>query len=502
MNKQHTIENSAIVIETAIGERISSHEGFDVVRHKALGYITESLGEDSVIKNDNSSSKPVDLDLYRKLNLNIGLFGFGCVGQGLYDVLNHSQGIKAGISKICVKDKTKARRIENKFFTYERNDVLQNSDHDLIVELIDDADAALDIVTQSLAAGRDVVTANKKMLADNFELLYRLQQSTGASLLYEAACAGSIPIIRTLEEYYDNELLSSIKGILNGSSNYILTKMELEDLSFLDALKEAQAHGFAESDPTLDVGGYDSKYKLCLLAAHGFGFVVNPNEILNLGIQNITEFDINYAKEKGLRIKLIACAEKSAGGLRLHVMPHFVPQVNPLSTVNYEFNGIEVEGVYSDKQFFSGKGAGSHPTGSAVLSDISAITYNYRYGYKKLKKREWNADLTLRLPLPGGEVGKSRKNSHYDHSNPLEEVEKENFSNGNFLKKDLMDNDFTIRLYIRFNNRADLDILDIDTIEEEHSTKNGNGNYIIASVGFESLFNRRGKSNGLFVCAV
>lgn len=395
--------------------------------------------------------------------LNIGLFGFGCVGQGLYDVLNHSQSLKAEIAKICVKDRTKSRQIDNKFFTFERGDVLKNDDHNLIVELIDDADAALEIIGDALIKGKDVVTANKKTVADNFELLYRLQQETGRSLLYEGACAGSIPIIRTLEEYYDNELLKSIRGVLNGSSNYILTKMELEGLSYTGALKQAQELGFAESDPLLDVGGYDSKYKLCLLAAHGFGLILKPENILNLGIQNISEFDINYAKEKGMRIKLLAHIEKTENAYRLYVLPHFVKRDNPLASVNYEFNGIEVEGVYSDKQFFSGKGAGSHPTGSAVLSDISAITYDYKYGYKKLKKRV---------------------NGHADYGNDIKFV----------------DNYFTLKLFIRYGDISELNPLDIDSVEEQY--KSNNGNYIIANVGFKSLFNLyNNNENKLFVCA-
>jgi homoserine dehydrogenase len=397
--------------------------------------------------------------------INIGLFGFGCVGQGLYDVLNYSQSLKAEIGKICVKTRNKSRTIDSNFFTYERTDVLKNDNHNLIVELIDDADAALEITGDALLKGKDVVTANKKMLAENFELLYKLQLETGSSLLYEGACAGSIPIIRTLEEYYDNELLNGIRGILNGSSNYILTKMESDGLSYTEALEEAQTLGFAESDPRLDVAGDDSKYKLCLLAAHALGLILKPGDILNIGIQNITPFDINYANEKGFRIKLIASAEKSGDKYRIFVLPRLVPVSNALAGVNYEFNAVEVEGLFSDKQFFTGKGAGSHPTASAVLSDISAITYDYKYGYKKLKKRSGSCET--------------------DYSNDIRYV----------------DNDFTIKLYIRYNHKSELDFIEIDNIEEEY--KSLNGNYIIANTWFKSLFNLYGSNeNKLFVCAV
>lgn len=394
--------------------------------------------------------------------LNIGLFGFGCVGQGLYDVLNHSQSLRAEIGNICIKDRSKKRRIENKYFTFDRSEILNCDEHDLVVELIDDADAALAIVVETLAKGKDVVTANKKMVAENFEYLYELQVSTGASLLYEAACAGSIPIIRTLEEYYDNELLRSVKGILNGSSNYILTKMEAEGLSFENALLQAQHSGFAESDPYLDIAGFDSKYKLCLLTAHAFGLILKPEDVLNFGIQNISPFDINYSKEKNSRIKLVAHAEKNGSKHRIFVLPYFVLKDSALGTVNYEYNGIEVEGVYSDKQFFAGKGAGGHSSGSAVLSDISAITYDYKYGYRKLKKRS------------NGHVPDYSK----DH--------------------EFVDEDFPIRLYIRYNDKCDLKDLQIESVEEEYSS--ANAKYIIAHVNFASLTSVKSDSK-LFICA-
>ncbi len=205
----------------------------EVESYKVEGFKVKKSGKSSELLSENPEKvNPND-------NINIGLFGFGCVGQGLYDVLQHSEGLKAEIGKICVKDKTKNRTLDSSYFTFERGDVLKNDNHNLIVELIDDAEAAFEIISTALISGKDVVTANKKTVADNFEFLYKLQLETGCSLLYEAACAGSIPIIRTLEEYYDNELLRSIKGILNGSSNFILTKMELENLSFKDAVKQA-----------------------------------------------------------------------------------------------------------------------------------------------------------------------------------------------------------------------------------------------------------------------
>lgn len=314
----------------------------------------------------------------------IGLFGFGCVGQGLYDVLANSRGIKAGIEKICVKDRTKKRKLPADYFTFDKDEVLNNPEIDLIVELIDNADEAFEIVATALKQGKNVVTANKKMVAQHLEELVELQNQHKVSLLYEASCCGSIPIIRTLEEYYDNELLYAVSGIFNGSSNYILSKIFNENLDYDLALKQAQDLGFAESDPTLDVGGFDPKYKLTIIAAHAFGLFLNPDDIFNIGIQNLSKHDIQYAREKDYKIKLVPHVSKvDEATVTLFVMPQFIKKNHPLYNVENENNGVIVEAAFSEKQFFSGKGAGGYPTGSAVLSDISALTYDYKYEYKK-----------------------------------------------------------------------------------------------------------------------
>ena len=317
-------------------------------------------------------------------NLNIGLFGFGCVGQGLYDVLQNSRGIKASIAKICVKDRQKKRRLPTEYFTFDKDELLNNPDINLIVELIDDAKEAFAIVSAAMMQGKSVVTANKKMIAEHLVELVALQEKYQVSLLYEASCCGSIPIIRTLEEYYDNELLYAVSGIFNGSSNYILSKIFNEGLAYQVALQQAQELGFAETDPTLDVGGFDAKYKVTIIAAHAFGLFLNPDTIFNIGIQNLSEHDIQYAKEKGYKIKLVPHVSKvDEATITLFVMPQFISRNHYLYNVENEYNGVIVEAAFSEKQFFSGKGAGGYPTGSAVLSDISALTYDYKYEYKK-----------------------------------------------------------------------------------------------------------------------
>lgn len=319
--------------------------------------------------------------------LRIGLFGYGCVGQGLDDVLNSSSGFKADIVRICVKDRTKKRRLPMSHFTFNKYDILDDPSINLVVELIDDAEEAFNIVKTALTSGKNVVTANKNMIANHFKELVDLQWKHGVSLLYEASAGASIPIIRNLEEYYDNELLYSLRGILNGSTNYILTKMYKENIPYAQALSEAIDLGFAESDPSLDVEGVDAKYKLCIITGHAYGLFLDPDEVFHYGIKSISTFDIQYAKEKGFKIKLVPFVGKTNDNtISSFVLPRFISSDKYLFNVDYEYNGVITEAAFADKQFFSGKGAGGHATGSAVLSDISANSYGYKYEYKKYQQ--------------------------------------------------------------------------------------------------------------------
>jgi homoserine dehydrogenase len=239
-----------------------------------------------------------------------------------------------------------------------------------------------------------VVSASKKMLAEHMPELLQLQKDTGGSLLYEASACASIPVIRNLEEYYDNDLLHSVKGIVNGSTNYILTKMFEEKLDFKDALLQAQQLGFAEADPTLDVDGWDAVNKWVILLLHAYGIQATPTELLFTGIQNIQGADAAVGREKNLEIRLVAQAKKLANGkVAAFVLPQFVKAEDHLYFVRNEYNGFVVTSSFSDKQFFYGKGAGSFPTASAVLSDISALRYHYQYEYKKLYHHQ-PAELT------------------------------------------------------------------------------------------------------------
>lgn len=373
-------------------------------------------------------------------NLKIGIFGFGCVGQGLYDILEKSKGFQAEIVKICVKDRNKPRKLGAENFTFDKNEILENPEINLVVELINDAEEAYHIVTHALKKGKIVVTANKKMLAEHLEELIALQHQYNTALLYEASACGSIPIIRNLEEYYDNDLLYSVSGIMNGSSNYILSKIFNENMDYDTALKQAQELGFAETDPTLDVGGFDALNKLCILTTHAYGLLIQPEEVFNYGIQNLSAHDIQFAKEKGFKIKLIASIRKTAeNAITASVIPQLIKREDYLYNVENEYNGVTVEAAFADRQFFMGKGAGGHPTGSAVLSDISASLYHYKYEYKKLARHE---------------------SIHYQ-------------------------TDVNIEIYLRYHTEQDLELLQFIDISEKYSGKHFN--YVIGIVKLSYL---------------
>ncbi|MGZ4098905.1 MAG: homoserine dehydrogenase [Bacteroidia bacterium] len=388
--------------------------------------------------------------------LNIGLFGFGCVGQGLYHVLNNSKGFTANITRIAVKDKNKPRTLGSDIFTFNKYDILDNPEINVIVELIDDADEAFEIVKYAIQKGKHVVTANKKLVATHLQELYELQENHNVSLLYEASTCGSIPIIRTLEEYFDNEQLNKVSGIFNGTTNYILTKTISEKLSYSSALKQAQEKGFAESDPTNDVEGFDPKFKAIIIALHAFGVFAKPSDILNIGITTLHENDIKYASEKGYKIKLVPTVKQSNGKVSIFVLPKFIKHENPLFFVDNEFNGVIVEGEFSGEQFLKGKGAGGHPTGAAVLSDISALSYDYKYAFKKLNQQQ----------------------------------------------KNTVTNDYFIKAYIRYNS-----VVDLDTLETENTYEHYQGedyNYVIARVNIKALLQQREYilKNKLFISEV
>lgn len=319
-----------------------------------------------------------------KKQIKIGLFGFGSVGRGLYDVLGAVEDKDISIRRICVRDLNKERGVEA-YFTDRADDIFSDKEINMIVELIDDAEAAYTIVRRALEAGLPVVSGNKKMLAYHLPELIALGEESGTPFLYDASACGSIPVIRNLEEYYDNDLLVSVKGILNGSSNFVLSKIFNEGMEYGPALRLAQELGFAESDPSLDFDGWDSLFKLVILTMHAFGIYVAPEKIFRYGISSMNQDDIRFAAEKQRRIKLVGHVEKlDDGGVYLWVVPQLISKDKYIYGVEDEFNGVVIKGRYYYKQFMFGRGAGGHPTGAAVLSDITACKYDYRYEYKRM----------------------------------------------------------------------------------------------------------------------
>lgn len=309
----------------------------------------------------------------------IGLFGFGCVGQGFHELAGRLPGRPFAIRKIGVKHREKKRPVDPGNLSYDPAEILHDPEIELIVEAIDNAEDAFAIVSAALQLGRKVVTANKKMLGERLPELIALETRYGGSLLYEAAACGNIPIIRTLDTYYRNIPVRSIEGIVNGSSNYILSRMRAENLTYQTALWLAQDRGFAESDPTLDVGGFDARSKLSILARHAFGEHLPVDDILTIGIDRVDEQDIRYAAENGFRIKLTASIRRGPGGIVGNVLPVFRPASDPLYHVEDEDNCVVVETEFGIRQQYFGKGAGSHPTGEAVLADVLESIRGYAY---------------------------------------------------------------------------------------------------------------------------
>lgn len=335
--------------------------------------------------------------------IKIGLFGFGVVGQGIFEVVRKSKNANAEIVKICVRNPSKPRKVaaDPALFTASADEILDNPAINLVVEVIDDAQASYRIVKSALLRGIPVVSGNKTMLAHHLPELIEIQKAHDVALLYDASSCGSIPVIRNLEEYYDNDLLLEVKGILNGSSNYILSRVFDHDDTYANALKQAQELGFAESDPSFDIGGYDSLFKLVIITVHALGTYVAPERIFTYGISTIHDADIRYAREKGVKIKLVAQVVKvSDEHFTLFVMPEFVSPAKYIYSVDDEYNGVVIRGECYDRQFMFGKGAGSLPTASSILSDIMARLHNYRYEYKKmsyLHKPEYTTDITLKV---------------------------------------------------------------------------------------------------------
>ncbi len=379
-------------------------------------------------------------------NFKIGLFGFGVVGQGVYEVIRKSKNAHAEIVKICVHDLKKPRGVEvdPSLLTDKAEDILNNPEINLIVEVINNAEDAFSIVKTALEKGIPVVSGSKAMLAKHLPELIELQKKHNVALLYDASSCGSIPVIRNLEEYYDNDLLLEVKGILNGSSNYILSRVFDHKEPYESALRKAQELGFAETDPSFDIEGYDSLFKLVIITVHALGAYVAPERIFTYGISTIHDSDIQYAREKGVKIKLVAQVVKvSDEHFTMFVMPEFVSPNKYIYSVDDEYNGVVIRGECYDRQFMFGKGAGSLPTASSILSDVMARLHDYRYEYKKQ----------------------------------------------NYLQKPDYTTDIMLKIYVRYSQTNILHVLDFDAIHEQYISSESN--YVIGDIKLSELLAKR-----------
>ena len=312
----------------------------------------------------------------------IGLLGFGNVGRGTYEALNMNRshiekktGISFEISKILVKDVNKDRRINlpASILTDKISDVLEDTNIDIAVEVLGGLEPATEYMLEALKQGKHVVTANKAAVAHNYGDLHRSAKERNLLLKLEACVAGGIPILHPLTTVLDGNQFTEISGILNGTTNYILTKMTEEGLDYNTVLKTAQKKGFAEADPTADVEGIDAANKLSILMALAFDKYVHPDKIPTEGISKINMKDIENARKENKKIKLFATAKIENDKLTYFVKPVALPCQHPLTGVSNEFNAVFLNGNAVDELMFYGKGAGPLPTGSAVLGDIIQV---------------------------------------------------------------------------------------------------------------------------------
>jgi homoserine O-acetyltransferase len=342
-------------------ESIQSNYGHD-------GFLIESEQISNCIKKHNTQKS------------GIALFGLGCVGQGFYQLIKNTK-YHSKLNSIYVKNTNKPRSLESKVQRHENFLASKDETTNTIIEVINDDNYAYKLLRFSVQNDKNFISANKKMISENLEEIIYYNHSNSTSILYEAAVAGSIPILRNLDSYFDPNQTEAIKGIINGSSNYILSQMQNHNWTYEKALKQAQDLGFAESNPYSDVSGEDAKYKAVILAAHGIGLLIKPEQVLTLGIQNISNEAIKFAQQNNYIIKQIAKIIKTNNKAHISVSSEFVSKDSELAQTQNENNLITVTNNQTDFNF-KGAGAGSIATGTAVLADLKAIDKKYKYSFQ------------------------------------------------------------------------------------------------------------------------
>ncbi|HGA2093717.1 TPA: homoserine dehydrogenase [Streptococcus agalactiae] len=323
------------------------------------------------------------------MTIKIALLGFGTVAKGIPYLLKENQhkllsleGEDIVIDKVLVRDNESRQRFINQGFTYnfvtEINTILQDPQIDIVVELMGGIEPAKTYLSQALGFGKHIVTANKDLIALHGKELMDLADARGLALFYEGAVAGGIPILRTLSHSFASDKMTRLLGILNGTSNFMLTKMFEEGWSYEQALKKAQELGYAESDPTNDVEGIDTAYKATILSQFGFGMPIDFDDVNYKGISSIRSEDVEVAQEMGFAIKLVADLRETPTGISVDVSPTLISQKHPLAAVNHVMNALFIESIGIGQSLFYGPGAGQNPTATSVLADIIDISRSIR----------------------------------------------------------------------------------------------------------------------------
>lgn len=323
------------------------------------------------------------------MTIKIALLGFGTVAKGIPYLLKENQHKLLSlesedivIDKVLVRDNESRQRFINQGFTYnfvtEINTILQDPQIDIVVELMGGIEPAKTYLSQALGFGKHIVTANKDLIALHGKELMDLADARGLALFYEGAVAGGIPILRTLSHSFASDKMTRLLGILNGTSNFMLTKMFEEGWSYEQALKKAQELGYAESDPTNDVEGIDTAYKATILSQFGFGMPIDFDDVNYKGISSIRSEDVEVAQEMGFAIKLVADLRETPTGISVDVSPTLISQKHPLAAVNHVMNAVFIESIGIGQSLFYGPGAGQNPTATSVLADIIDISRSIR----------------------------------------------------------------------------------------------------------------------------
>jgi len=311
--------------------------------------------------------------------INVGLLGIGTVGSGTFAVLARNQeeiarraGCAITMKMVADKDLDRARKLvgKNAVVTGDANEVVSNPDIDIVVELIGGTGVAKDLILKAIANGKHVVTANKSLLAQHGNEIFAAAQKKDVMVAFEAAVGGGIPIIKSLREGLTANRIEWVAGIINGTSNFILSEMRDKGASFGDVLKEAQKRGYAETDPTFDIEGVDAAHKLTIMAAIAFGIPMQFKAAYTEGISRLTQEDIRYAEELGYRIKLLGITKRTSKGIELRVHPTLIPSRRLIANVEGVMNAILVRGDAVGQTMYYGAGAGSEPTASAVVADL------------------------------------------------------------------------------------------------------------------------------------